>query len=121
MSDVTDNGQPDETQNEEENPVCPDCGERHPTMPTAIKAILEATWRIQEALVPMTRHMRIAVYGRLLSQEMAESDPQEKLRVLTILAGELGITILVAPTETETDVGPSYVDLSRWTPKGSAN
>ena len=119
MSDVTDNGQPDET-TDEEFPVCPGCGERHP--PASHKAQAVLNFIMSEVVPVLSTEDALSVMGSVTVLLMEQIPIRQRITILAKLGQAAGITQEVLDNGGgEPAKQFTGVDLSRFTPRGRAN
>ena len=110
------------TTDNEEFPVCPGCGERHPPTSDQLKAVFGF---IMEKLVPeLSAGDALSVMGSVLVALLERLPVRTRISVLSKLGYASGITDDVLDA-VNNGVEPAKrvtgVDLSRFTPRGKAN
>lgn len=116
-----DNGQPNETQDDEEFPVCPGCGERHPPASHRVQTVFNF---IMESVVPvLSKEDALSVMGSVTVSLLEKLPMRQRITIVAKLGWAAGITnetlgVLEDGAEQGRVAG---VDLSRFTPRGKAN
>jgi hypothetical protein len=118
MADITDNGQPDETQ-DEEFPVCPGCGERHPPASHQVHAVFN--FIMGEVVPTLSKEDALSVMCSATVTLLEQLPIRQRINILAKLSWAAGITPAVLGVMENEPAKLPGVDLSRFTPRGKAN